>query len=267
VPRLSRADGVEIHWEQRGEGPLVVLAPHWSGVPEVFEPLIGALCGDHRVVRYDARGTGRSTRAGPHDMETGAGDLEAVIEAAGDPAVILAIADAPSRAGRVGARRPDLVVAVIGIAGAPVSRELFADTEAMVASDTVVNAFLEMIQTDYRGAIRGLLTAANPQMSEDELRGRVQAQAEYCPQQVAVERLRAWIDDDASAAGRELGDRLWVLYSDNVAGQWLPSKSEFLGRVGDLLPDARLEEIQDGIVSRPELTADVVRRVSAPLRA
>jgi hypothetical protein len=34
-----------------------------------------------------------------------------------------------------------------------------------------------------------------------------------------------------------------------------------------LFPDANVEEIEDGIVSRPDLTAAVVRRVTAALRA
>jgi hypothetical protein len=38
MPRIAREDGVEIHWEAGGEGPAVVVVPHWSGVPEVFAP-------------------------------------------------------------------------------------------------------------------------------------------------------------------------------------------------------------------------------------
>ena len=34
-----------------------------------------------------------------------------------------------------------------------------------------------------------------------------------------------------------------------------------------LFPDAHVEEIEEGIISRPDLTAAVVRRVTAPLRA
>jgi pimeloyl-ACP methyl ester carboxylesterase len=267
VPLLRRDDGAEIHWEATGDGPLVVLVPHWSGVPEVFDPLTAELTGDHRVVRYDARGTGESTRVGPHDMDTGAAELEAVIEAAGGPAVVVGIADASIRATRAGAHRSDLVAAVIGIAGAPVPREMFLGTESMIGSDTVVNAFLEMIETDYRGAIRSLLTAANEQMSEDELRQRVTRQADYCPHEVAVERLRAWASDDSSEAGVALGERLCVLFADDVAGPWFPNAREFKRRAREILPDARFEHIANGIVSRPDLTAELVRELAAPLRS
>jgi pimeloyl-ACP methyl ester carboxylesterase len=267
MPRLKCDDGAEIHWEATGDGPLVVLVPHWSGVPEVFDPLAAELGGDHRVLRYDARGTGASARVGPHDMDTGAADLEAVVEAAGGPAILIGIGDAPSRAARVGARRPDLVGALVGIAGAPVSRRIFLGTDSMAGSDAVVNAFLEMIETDYRGAIRSLLTAANAQMSDDEVRERVVRQAEHCPHEVAVDRLRAWLSDDATAAGLEMGERLWLLYADDVAGQWFPSAREFAQRAQEILPEAHLEHIAEGIVSRPDLTAALVRELAAPLRS
>src|SRR5206468_9137695 len=89
MPRLERPDGVEIHWEEEGEGPLVVLSGYWSLHPSVFAPITDELRGDHRVVRYDDRGTGGSTHAGPYDLETASSDLEAVVEAGGGPAVII----------------------------------------------------------------------------------------------------------------------------------------------------------------------------------
>ena len=58
-------DGVEIHWEERGEGPLVVIANQFFGEAWVFEGLTALLAEDHRVVTYDLRGTGRSSRQGP----------------------------------------------------------------------------------------------------------------------------------------------------------------------------------------------------------
>ena len=60
---LQRPDGVEIHWEEQGQGPLVVVVHQllWS-FPQVYAELIGDLARDHRVVTYDARGCGASTR-------------------------------------------------------------------------------------------------------------------------------------------------------------------------------------------------------------
>src|SRR5215210_5018720 len=100
MPRLSRPDGVEIHYEDRGEGPLVVLTSYWSMHPTALEPIIDELAGDHRVVRYDDRGLGESTRRGPYDLDTSAADLAALLRHLGEPAVLLGVADGPARAVR-----------------------------------------------------------------------------------------------------------------------------------------------------------------------
>jgi hypothetical protein len=137
----------------------------------------------------------------------------------------------------------------------------------MAASDTVVNAFLSMFETDYRGALRSLVTAGNAQMSEDEIRERVRMQADYQPQETAVARLRAWVEDDSLEQARACGDRLWLLHAQDTGGGWFPAGRQAAELSRKLFPDAHVEQIDDGIVSRPDLTAAVVRRVTAPLRA
>jgi pimeloyl-ACP methyl ester carboxylesterase len=264
---LEREQGVGIHWEERGEGPLVVLVPYSIFHPSVYDPVGEELERDHRVVRYHDRGTGESSRTGPHDMDTGAGDLAAVIEASGSPAVIVGLGDAANRAVRVCAGQPELVEAMVIPGGIPAARKWLEGSEAMAASDTVVNAFLSMCETDYRGALRSLVTAGNPQMSEDEIRERVRLQAEFLPQETAVARLRAWVEDDALQAARACGDRLWMLSAENTGGGWFPAGREAARLSRELFPDAHVEEVEEGVVSRPDLTAAVVRRVTAPLRA
>lgn len=263
VPTIERDDGVEIYFEERGEGPLVVLVPYVNALPDVWTGLTGELEHDHRVVRFDGRGTGRSTRRGPYDPETAAGDLEAVVGAAGGPAVLVAIADAIMPAVLAGAKRPEAVTAVVGTATAPLNLKAFAGTDAMAASATVVEALLDQLDLDYRGALRSLLTAANPQMSEDELRERMQLQAEHSPQEAAVGRLRAWVDSDVERSGLELGDRLWITATENVAGPWFPEVEDFLRVVGERIPEANLVRVADGIVSRPDETAELVRRITS----
>ena len=115
-PRLlQRPDGAEIHWEEQGEGPTVVLTHHtlWS-YPAIYGDLIADLARDHRVIVYDPRGCGRSSRRGPYDADTDAGDLEAVAEAAGGAAVAIAVGDGVNRACRV--------AAIVPIWSAPSSR-------------------------------------------------------------------------------------------------------------------------------------------------
>jgi pimeloyl-ACP methyl ester carboxylesterase len=267
MPSLTRPDGVKIHWEERGSGPLVLLAPYANAYPAVYDPLEQELLGDHRVVRYDDRGTGASDRTGPFDMETGADDLEAVLEEVGAPGVVVAMGDAVLRAVRVAARRPDLVDAVVVPGGTPAGRRSLQDSDAMVASDSVLDAFLSMGATDYRGALRTAVAAANPQMSEDEVRERVVRQVAYQPQETVVARWRAWAEDDATDAGRACGDRLWLLYAEAMTGGWFPSGEEGRRLARRQFPDAHVEEVEDGMVSRPDLTAGFVRQVTAKARA
>jgi pimeloyl-ACP methyl ester carboxylesterase len=263
MPELTRPDGVQIHWQARGTGPLVVIAVHWSGHPSVFEPFIEELAGDHRIVTYDTRGTGRSTRTGPHDMETAAADLAAVIDEAGGSAVVVTMTDGCNRAVRAAAEHPDLVTAVVAPGTVPLPRRLLGEADAMVASDSVVEGFLDMLSRDYRAAQRTMMVTANPRMTEAEARDRVKVQVEYCPHETALERVAAWRDDDPLPAARQVGGRLWVLSSPEIGGPWFPAGPKLNALIGRHLPDAHLEQVADGVVSRPDLTAAVVRRITA----
>lgn len=269
MPRLSRPDGIEIHWEEQGEGPLVLLAPFINHHPSVFAKLIADLTRDHRVARYDARGTGESTRAGPHDIETNAADLAAVIESAGPPAVVVTVGDGLNRALRVAAQRPDLISAVLGVGVvSPVGfRDMQTHTDALMTSDSVMEMIIEQLRNDYRGALRATVAPPNPQMSEDEIRARVDAQASYCGAETAVAQLRAWIDDDPLEASRRLGDRLWLVWRPDAAGAAFPPLSEMQEMAARMVPEARVEIVEDGMVSRPDLTAAIVRRVTASASA
>lgn len=267
MPTVARPDGVELRWEERGEGPLVVMAAYWSMHPSTFDPLVAELEADHRLVRYDDRGTGESTRRGPYDIETAADDLEAVVDAAGGDAVAITTADGCNRAVRVAARRPDLIRAMVTVGGAPLPRSTIAKYEAMVASDAVVEAFLEMARTDYRSALRTLMSATNPQLDDDGLRERVAIQVKHAPEDSAVTRLEAWATDDATPWAGAVADRLWFLSSPEIGGGWFPRGADYERMIREELPGAHLERVDDGFVSRPDQTAAVVRRITASARA
>jgi hypothetical protein len=130
----------------------------------------------------------------------------------------------------------------------------------MVTSDSVIEAFIEMLGRDYRGALRAVVEPNNPQMSDEELRERVQALEAYMPSEVAVARTRAWWSDDPLDAGRGTGERLWVVLSPTAGGPWLPPVSEMEKIIAKLLPQARVEMAEEGMVSRPDLIASFVRR-------
>jgi pimeloyl-ACP methyl ester carboxylesterase len=269
VPELTRPDGARIHYESQGEGPTVLLASYWSWGPQIYDGLLAELARDHEVVRYHLRGTGQSSRQGPYGMETDLGDLEAVVEAAGPPALLLAIADGANRAVRLAARRPQLVDAVVCFGAAPFARAALRGEEGMAGSDTVIDAFKDVIRDNYRGALSNFLGATNPQASEQELRERVHAQAEFSPVEAALPRITDWLDDDPTAEARALGERLWVFAAHGVAGPWLPPPEVLRRLTAENMPDANVIEIAEdaGPISRPQETADAIRRIRAQLRS
>ncbi len=265
MPFVQRPDGVELHFEVEGDGPTLVLAPYWSGYPAVFADFLGNLARDHRVVTWDARGTGESTQAGPYDMATDCDDLEAILGHVGGAAITLGVANGCNAVAHVAARRPDLVHAAFAFGAGPFARADFTASDAMIGSDSVVTAFLEMLQRDYRGALRTVLSATNPQMSEDELRERIDAQMAYCPQEAAMARVREWAEDDPTESAAALGDRLWIFSATGVAGPWLPSLEERRRIIERTMPQAHIEAVDDDIgpISRPDMIADTVRRAIA----
>jgi pimeloyl-ACP methyl ester carboxylesterase len=259
MPYVKRADAVEIYWEESGDGPLVVLASPFFGYPAVFQGLTDDLVRDHRVVIYDIRGAGRSTKKGPYDIETDAEDLEALLVELGGGAIVLGMGDGANRSVKAAADRPDLVSAVVTPGGNPVGRQAAEGSEALVDSPAVLEALIGMMDTDYRAGLRTMVSSSNPQMDEDQARERVDRVVAYCAQEVGAPRLRTWIDDHALAVSRATGDRLWILEPE-TSNPWFAADAMI--RTRKLLPDANIERIEDGVLSRPDLTALIVRRIS-----
>lgn len=113
----TSSDGAGIAWTGDGEGPPMVRIGHWLSHLQldrqsaIWGPLIGRLSARHRLIRYDARGSGLSQRdveIGPLDLAVD--DLSAVIDAAGvERAVLLASSQAVPVALAYAARCPDRV--------------------------------------------------------------------------------------------------------------------------------------------------------------
>jgi pimeloyl-ACP methyl ester carboxylesterase len=261
VPILERP-GARIHWEERGKGPLVVLATQFFGYPEIWAGLVSDLDRDHRVVTYDLRGTGRSSPEGPYGMATDVGDLCALIaHTGGGPALVVGMGDGCNRGVKAAAEHPDLVRGVLTPGGNPAGRQAARGTDALVDSPAVIEALLGMIETDYRSALRVMVSGANPQMTEAEARERVDGVVAYCPQEVGTARLRAWIDDEALAAAQALGDRLWILSLSRESNPWFTPPA--IDRTRELLPDAHIQGIEEGALSRPDITAGIVRQITS----
>jgi pimeloyl-ACP methyl ester carboxylesterase len=258
MPRLRLPDGAELHWQERGEGPSVVIAQQFFAPTSVFGGLIDLLSRDHRVITYDPRGVGQSTKVGPYHVTTDAHDLAALTdETCRHSTVLVAMADGCNRAVKAAALRPDLVRAVVCVAGNPVGRTAIEDGEGLASSDSVVEALLSMMETDYRSALRTMISTANPNLDDDAVRERVTASADRCPQEAAAPRMRSWIEDEALEVSREVGDRLWML--EDGSNPWF---LETTRRTAELLPEAHVHLVENGAVSRPEIAVSFISELT-----
>src|ERR1700759_2627252 len=72
---------IELYYEDNGSGPPVVLLAGWPLDSRSWEPQLPPLLdAGHRVILYDRRGFGRSSRAtGGYDFDTLAADLEQLL--------------------------------------------------------------------------------------------------------------------------------------------------------------------------------------------
>ncbi len=256
MQRLARPDGIELAWETRGDGPLVVLVNQFIGVTGLYGVLLKDLAKDHRVLVYHPRGAGESTRQGPYDLDTDLDDLEAVVELAGGAAILLGVSDGNIRAVRLAARRPELARAVVAMAGSTLGQTP-AGSEALAGSRQVLSAFATLVGTDLRAGVRTMITVAAADLDEELVRRRVDQTAAYTQSDAAAARLRVWVRDDSTEAALSLAGRLWILaFGGNP---WFPVDQA--DRTRRALPEAHVVEVQDGPISRPDLTAAIVRRI------
>ena len=262
MPALERPHGIEIHWEDQGRGPAVLVAHQllWS-YPHVYVDLIADLARDHRVVTYDARGCGSSSPQGPYDTETDAADLQAVATETGGRAVALAVGYGYNLAVRVAARRPDLVSALVSVqpaAAAMLPRSELRGSGVLAASDSVIEMLMQMMSSDPRTALRTVLAATNPELDDEALKDRLDRVSAYISAEAAPDRARAWIEDDPSEYARALGDRLWILHS----GAEPLFEGALAARVAELYPSSHIEQIPGGPISSPQLVAKRIRRIT-----
>src|SRR5690349_10271923 len=79
----ENSTSVELYYEDHGSGTPVVLLAGWPLDSRSWEPQLAPLLdAGHRVIAYDRRGFGRSSRpAGGYDFDTLAGDLDHLLTA------------------------------------------------------------------------------------------------------------------------------------------------------------------------------------------
>jgi pimeloyl-ACP methyl ester carboxylesterase len=262
MPFVERSDGVRLEWEERGHGPSLLVGHAYLQFPSVYEGLVAELASDHRVITYAPRGSGESSRRPPYDMATDVDDLRVLIEEVGPIEAALVNGDASNRAVHLAAERPDLVPYVVSLETVPFTPEAAAASDALVASTGVLQAMLGMMRADYRAAVSAALARGNPGMEQEALGDRVDMTANYCSHEAALGRLEAWIRDDCTEQARTLGDRLVLAAQGD--GEWF--SADLHDRINEYLPEARAVRLEGGAVSRPDLTADLVRSLVGAAR-
>jgi pimeloyl-ACP methyl ester carboxylesterase len=233
--------------------------------PVLCRRIVEKLASDHRVLTYDVRGTGASSRSGPYDIGTDAADLRGLVEEAGAGALVVGLGDGARRAVRAAAERPDLIHTVAISGELPIGRisGRHERSEALADSPAVLDALLALLEVDYRTGLRTMFTSSgDSEWDTMALRDRLDATEAHCAAKAGVARMRAWVRDDSSEYGRALGDRLWFLHYPGNA--WFQGSLEGIRRD---LPRARFTAVPEGVLSRPDENAAAIRGILAERRA
>ncbi len=258
MPELERADGARIHHEVRGDGPLVVLSLGFAATPSTYEALVADLERDHRVVTWEPRGCGSSSPDGPYSIATDADDLVALIRAQGAPAVAFSVGHGVDVTIRAATVDPDAIRGFVTAGIVTALREHLEGTEAFGGSQTVTEMLIEQLRRDPRGAIRATVGSLNSQLDEEALRARVDETLAYTSPETTLERIESWLTRPSPLDDlRGLGERLAILWQEGD-----PWQAGAIPRVRELLPEARIIEVEDGALSRPDLAAAVVREMT-----
>jgi pimeloyl-ACP methyl ester carboxylesterase len=155
MPRIS-VKGVELNYDLTGVGETLVLVHgSWSDRNN-WLPVVPELARAFRVVAYDRRGNGLSTRDAPGLRRDHEDDLAALIEeVSGKPAHVVGTSFGASIGLGLASRRPELVRSVVAhepplISVAAADREIRVQLEAVHASVEAVIA--QVKRGDARGA-------------------------------------------------------------------------------------------------------------------
>jgi non-heme chloroperoxidase len=240
---------IELYYEDHGEGPVVLLLHGWpldsrSWEPQVY-PLLRA---GYRVITYDRRGFGRSSRpAGGYDFDTLAADLDAVLTALDlrDVAVIGFSLGTGELARYVGARGTDRLRACVFIESLAPSFAKSADNPQGV-DKAGVEGVQQAILTDRYAWLTGLLgdflnldDYLGKRVSEETVRAAWQAGADASP--LATWACPAgWLDDFSQDITRI---DVPTLILHGTADRILPIEGQGR-RLHAALPDAKYVEIE-----------------------
>ena len=220
MAKVEVPDGTTISWREHGSGPGVLVAGIAYGYPEMFQGLVDDLAADHRVVVPDLRGTGDSSRQGPYEMASTWPTWQRCSSSRwGD--VAIGLGDGALRAVELAAARPDLVERSCCPATPRSSGGSCRTAAGLSGSGSVLSALVRLLETDYRSAIRTIVSTGSPELGEAGIRERVDRVVANCSHEAALARIAQLDRVDAGDAAQALGDRLWILH--HPQNPWFPA--------------------------------------------
>ena len=90
MPTTSAPDGATISYTTAGAGPALILVHGITESHDVWDPLVGPLAEDFKVIAVDLRGHGESERRAPYDVMTLVADVHSIVDTVGaiDPLLV-----------------------------------------------------------------------------------------------------------------------------------------------------------------------------------
>ena len=149
---------------------------------------------------------------------------------------------------------PSWCTRVVCVSGNPVSRTAGEGGEGLAASDSVIEALLAMMETDYRGALRTMISTANPDLDEDGgARPRERQRRAVSPGGGRAPHARR-----GSRTRRSSRRGRWATGSGSSRTARTRGSSRRSQRTAELLPEAHVEAVENGAVSRPDIAASYI---------
>ncbi len=239
------ADGTHLAVATLGEGSPVVRAPVWMSHVEhdwrttIWRELLTALTGPHRLVRYDARGTGLSDRNVEISFESAVGDLETVVDALGlKRFALLGMSQGVAVSIAYAARHPERVSRLV-LAGGYARGPLVVTPERAAAVEAMATLVSESWGSD-NPAFRQLFTSLGfPEASAAQIHEINELQRVSASGETAARILKMLAHVDVSAELAQVRAPTLVLHSRDDA--WIPAERS--REIARGIPDARFHEI------------------------
>jgi pimeloyl-ACP methyl ester carboxylesterase len=266
-----KVPGATIHYEVRGEGPLLLIIPGGPQDAGVFDELAGRLADRYRVITFDPRGNSRSPFDGevqPLDVDVQADDVAALITAlGGGPAQVFGTSGGAQIGLNLAARHPKLVATVV--AHEPPTILLLDDPAPEIAAD---QALIDTYRRDGVEAAMGQFFTMNGLGDETEAPPEMEMPPEAMETFARVSgNFEYWLAGGMVALDRYVPDvaalkagapRIVVAIGEDSSGQPIEAMGKALAKQLDIAPTPFPGDHM-GFEMRAEAFADTLQRTFA----